>query len=315
MKIAVLDRNALGQDLSVEPLRAFGDVCVYDTTVATQVSAHIGDADVIVVNKVKITADAIRQAPALRLICEFATGYDNIDLTAAREAGVAVCNVPGYSTESVTLFTVATVLALYTHLREYNEVVVSGEYTAGGAPNRLSPAYHELSGKTWGIVGYGNIGKRVGAVAGALGAVVLVNKRTPDPTCRCVDLDTLARESDIITLHCPLTDQTRHMIGAHFLSLMKADAVLVNEARGAVTDEAAVARAIEEGRLGAFGSDVYSEEPLTGTHPLYAVRDRKNVLLTPHAAWGAIEARVRCLSVICENIRSFLSGGQSNRVV
>ena len=244
----------------------------------------------------------------------FATGFDNIDISAARERGVAVCNVPGYSTESVALFTVSKVLALATHLREYSEFVRSGEYTASGVPNRLVPVYHELCGLTWGIVGYGAIGRAVGRIAGALGANVIVNKRTPVSDAECVGIEELCQRSDIITLHCPLNDGTREIINEKTLSMMKKSAILVNEARGAVVCERAVTDAVKAGRIAGFGCDVYSKEPFGKEHPYNEILDCDNVVFTPHAAWGAYEARVRCIIIILDNIKAFLDGKISNRV-
>ncbi len=314
MKIVILDKRSMGEDISENPLKAFGEVVVYGATAPEELHARIADAEVVVLNKVKLNREAFAAAKKLRLVCEFATGYDNIDLAAAREHGVAVTNVPGYSTESVALYTMATVLSLYTHMREFNEYVRSGAYTASGVPNLLVPVYHELAGKTWGIVGCGNIGRRVAEIAKAFGTRVLVNKRTPVEDLVCVDIETLCRESDIITVHCPLNEQTRHLINKERLALMKPTAILYNAARGAVLNEADVADAILTGKIGAFGSDVYSLEPMPADHPFQQIKDMKNVLLTPHAAWAAVEARERCLSIICENIAAFLSGERKNRV-
>ena len=314
MKIVILDKKSMGDDISDAPLEAFGEVVVYGATAPEELHARLADAEVVVLNKVKLNADAFAAAKKLRLVCEFATGFDNIDLAAAREHGVAVTNVPGYSTESVALYTMATVLSLFTHMREFNEYVRSGAYTASGVPNLLVPVYHELAGKTFGIVGCGNIGRRVAEIAKAFGARVLVNKRTPVEDLACVDIETLCRESDIITVHCPLNEGTRHLINKKRLALMKPTAVLYNAARGAVLNEADVADAVLAGQIGAFGSDVYSAEPMPADHPFQRIKDMKNVLLTPHAAWAAVEARERCLSIICENITSYLEGGRKNRV-
>ena len=314
MKIVVLDRDSIGLDTPLEGLHRFGDVTVYDKTGPSELSDRVSDADCIILNKVKITEEVICSAKNLKLICIFATGYDNVDISAARRYGVGVCNVPGYSTDSVALFTVANVLALYTHLREYNAYVTSGEYSASGIPNKLVPVYHEITGKTWGIVGLGNIGKAVARVAEALGARVIANKRTPTDEYECVDVDTLCRESDIITIHCPLNDESREMINKRRISMMKKDVVVVNEARGAVVNERDIADAIKTGMIGAFGSDVYSQEPFTTDHPFYEIKDFCNVLFTPHAAWGSYESRKRCIGIICDNISSYLSGGRSNRV-
>lgn len=314
MNIAVLDYDSMGHDISMSPVGELGNVTVYNTTAPDEVIEHIRDAEILIVNKVRLTRDALKCAPQLRLICEFATGYDNIDLDAAREQGIAVCNVPAYSTESVALFTLATTLALVTHLREYNNYVTSGEYASSGRPNRLVPAYHELAGLTWGILGCGSIGGRVAEIASAFGMQVLVHQRRTHPRYPTVDLDTLCRTSDILSIHCPLNSSTRGIIDMARLSLMKPSAIVVNEARGAVVNEADVARAISDGRIAAFGADVYSIEPFDEGHPYNAIKGLPNVLLTPHAAWGAVEARERCLRVIAENIRVYLSGGSQNRV-
>ena len=314
MKLTVLDKATIGDDLDISPLRAFGELAVYDETKPCQIGERIRDSHVVLINKVRLGEEQLKDARELRLICVFATGFDNIDVSYARAHGIAVCNVPAYSTESVTLLTVSTALALCTHLREYTRFVASGDYTKEGNPNRLTPVFHEIAGKTWGIVGAGHIGTRVGEIAEALGARVLVHQRHAHPRFPTVDMDTLCRESDILSLHCPLNDATRHIVDARRLSLMKPTAILVNEARGAVTDEQAVACAIEDGRLGAFGADVYSKEPFDTDHPFYRIKSRDNVLLTPHTAWGAYEARERCLTVVCSNIEAFLAGERQNRV-
>ena len=314
MKITVLDRTAMGMDISLEQLERFGEVTVFDSTSACNVAERISESDVIILNKVKITRDVIEASRKLKLICVFATGYDNIDIVAAKEKGIAVCNVPGYSTDSVVLFTMANVLALFSGLYEYNSFVKSGEYTESGVPNRLTPVFHELSGKVWGIVGLGNIGKAVARAAEALGAHVIATKRTPIEGYECVDIDELCRRSDIITLHCPLNEGTRHIINSDRIGLMKNSVIIVNEARGAVVNEEDIAEAVISGRIAAFGSDVYSVEPFDETHPFNAIKSKSNVLLTPHAAWGAYEARVRCLDIICDNILAFVNGKTLNRV-
>lgn len=314
MLINVLDRASMGFDLSFDSLKKFGDVVVYDSTSAEELEERSKNADVLVLNKIKITKEIIENSKNLKLICVFATGFDNIDVGAAREKGIGVCNVPAYSTDSVTLFTVANVLALFSHLTEYRKHVASGKYTAEGKANALTPVYHEMRGKVWGIIGFGNIGRAVAKVAEALGAKVIVNKRNPVDDYECVDIDTLCKRSDIITVHCPLNNSTRNLINEERLAIMKPDVVLVNEARGAVLDEAAVANAIKAGKIGAFGCDVYSAEPFDKKHPYTEIADMDNVCLTPHSAWGAYEARVRCLDVICKNIESFVDGKSLNRV-
>jgi glycerate dehydrogenase len=207
------------------------------------------------------------------------------------------------------------VLSASTNLTAFRRAVADGTYSGGNVQNILTPVYHELCGKTWGIIGYGGIGQKVGAVAEALGCRVVINKRKPIDGVECLSLDALLAVSDIVTLHVPLTDKTRGMIGKRELSLMKDGAFLVNVARGAVLDEEAVADAVESGKLGFFGCDVYSTEPMPASHPYFRIKDRENVCLTPHMAWGAYEARERCMNEIYKNIRAFLEGEKRNRIV
>ncbi len=315
MKIVVLDASTLGDDLSLAPLAALGELVVYNTTTPEELPARIADCDVAVQNKVRITAEALASAKNLRIISEAATGYDNIDLDAAAARGIAVCNVPGYSTPSVVQLTLSMVLSLATHLPAYAAYVADGSYSRGNAANRLVPVYHELAGKTWGVVGYGGIGRGVADVARALGCDVIYTRNAPDGDPACVSLDELCRRANIITLHTPLTPKTRGMIGKRELSLMKPDTILVNVARGAVTDEAAIARAVLDGRLLGFGCDVYSTEPFREGHPFSALLGHPCVCLTPHMAWGSYEARSRCLATMVENIKAYYRGERKNRVV
>ena len=315
MKITVLDRNSLGMDTPLESLYNFGELEIYDSTDETNIYERITDSEVLIINKVKITESVILAAKKLKLVCVFATGFDNIDICAAKKNNVAVCNVPGYSTDSVALFTIATTLALVAHLKEYNNFVSSGEYSVSGTPNRLVPVYHEIKGKTWGIIGLGNIGRAVARVAEAFGARVIANKRTPVEDYECVDIDTLCRESDIITIHCPLNDESRNLISKEKIELMKENVIIVNEARGAVINDADIVDAIKAKKIAAFGSDVYTTEPFSCDHPFYEIKNYDNVLLTPHAAWGSYESRARCISIICDNIESYVRGDKKNRVV
>jgi glycerate dehydrogenase len=314
MKIVVLDGATLGEDLSLSPLSSVGEVTVYKTSTAEEVIERIGDADVVVINKIKMNDTNLDYAKSLKLICLAATGYDNVDLDACRRRGIGVANVVGYSTHSVSQVALSLALSLYTHIPEYSTYVKDGSYTKSGVANRLTPVYHELCGKTWGVVGLGNIGRQVARCARIMGCRVLAYKRTPDEEFECVSLERLCRESDIISLHLPLSDSTRGIIDEEHIALMKRDAVLINVARGAVTDEEAVTKAIEENRIGAFGTDVYSTEPFSENHPFCRILDKENVLFTPHMAWGAYEARERCLSEIVKNIEAFKEGKERNRV-
>jgi glycerate dehydrogenase len=314
MKIVVLDAATLGEDISLAPLAALGELTVYQHTRPEELAARIADCDVTVQNKVRLDRAAFQAAKNLKVVAELATGYDNIDLAAAREHGVAVCNVPGYSTPSVVQLTVAMALSLATHLPAYRAHVASGAYSTGGVANKLTPVYHELAGKTWGVVGYGDIGRQVGEVARALGCRLLVCRKTRSAKEYCVDIDTLCREADIISLHTPLSDSTRGLINRERLAMMKDGVMLINVARGAVTDEAAVADALLSGKLGGLGIDVYSQEPFSEEHPFYAIKDDPRVCMTPHMAWGSFEARTRCLATVAENIRAFYAGEYKNRV-
>lgn len=311
-KIVVLDAGTLGDDLSLIPLEAEGEVTVYRVSPPETVRERITGADAVILNKVKIGEDQLPDEGAPGIICVAATGFDNIDLEACRRHGVAVANVRGYSSESVMQVTVGLVLSLITHLPAYCAATADGSYTRGGNANMLAPSYHEIAGLTWGVVGAGRIGSRVADVARALGCRVLTNRRHPDGVS--VDLETLLRESDIVTVHTPLTPETRGLIGEAEIALMKDGVIFVNMARGAVTDETAVAAAVEAGKIGALGCDVYSAEPFPESHPYYAIRDRENVLLTPHMSWGAYEARARCLSEMILNMRAFFAGEERNRV-
>lgn len=309
-----MDADTLGNDIDLLGFNDLGSTEVYGNTSPSQVADRIKDSDVVVINKVKLNSENLAEAKSLKLICVAATGYDNIDIEYCKKRGIQVSNVIGYSTRSVAQVTVSTVLDLATHIREFNSYVVSGKYTDSGVANKVAPVYYELAGKTWGIVGLGNIGKAVARVAEAFGCEVIACKRTNDPEFVCVSLEELCRKSDIISIHTPLTPETRGMIGKAELGLMKPGVILYNAARGAVTDEEAVAEAIESGVIAAFGSDVYSMEPFPKDHPMYRIKERENVLLTPHMAWASYEARTRCIEEMQENIRCFQKGEKRNAV-
>ena len=260
MKICVLDAATLGEDLDLSPLFAVGDVTLYHTTPPHLVRERIAGQDVAVINKIKINAETLPVGEDVpRLVCVCATGYDNIDLDECRRRGIAVSNVVGYSTESVTQVTVGLVLSLVTHLPAYVASTADGSYTNSGCANRLIPTYREISGMTWGVLGAGKIGSRVAEVARALGCRVLTCRRHPDD--QSVDLNTLLAESDIITIHTPLTPETRGLIGREALAVTKSGVIIVNMARGAVTDEVALTDAVLSGHIGGLAADVFSVEP------------------------------------------------------
>ena len=315
MKIVFLDAATIGYDVDLSLFEKHGELKVYETTTQEEFVDHVGDSDVIIINKLKVGRQNLPACKNVKLVCVAATGFDNIDTEYCKENGIAVCNVVGYSTQNVAQLTVSMVLSLICHLTEYNRSVADGSYTRGGVANILTPVYHEIYGRTWGIVGYGNIGKQVGVVAKALGCKVLVYKRTPIEDEECVDIDTLCKESDIISVHTPLNDGTRGLISRERIAMMKNDAILVNVARGAVCDEEALADAILENKLGGVGIDVYSKEPFGNDHPCARIAGKDNVILTPHMAWGSFEARQRCCNEMAMNIESFIKGERRNRIV
>lgn len=315
MKIVILDKSTLGEDIDLTPIYNLGECTEYPTTPLEQVSERVKDAQVVVTNKIKLNATTLAGAENLKLICVAATGYDNIDTAYLKEKGVALCNVPGYSTDSVAQVTVSMALSLVTHLNVYCDFVRSGEYSESGVANKLSPVYHEVSSMTWGILGGGAIGSAVAKVARALGCRVLVCRRKQEGDFPLADIDTLCRESDILSIHLPLSDSTRGILTKERIESMKKNAVIVNTARGAVTDEKALAEAIKEGKIGALGIDVYSVEPFGEDHPFYEIKDYSNVCLTPHMGWGSAEARARCVRMMAENIAKFYDGEFYNRIV
>ena len=318
MKITVLDAATLGSDASLQPFYQIGEVNLFQNTSADKVAERIAESDVVCVNKIKLNESNLKGS-SVRLICVAATGYDNIDTEYCQKHGIALCNVPGYSTYAVAQLTVAMALSLVGHLAEYRDYVHSGVYSRSSVANALTPVWHELNGQTWGIVGFGNIGKQVAKVASAFGCKVLACRRNQvdneDTDVEYVDIDTLCKRADVISLHIPLTEQTRGLISAERIAMMKRSAILINTARGAVTDEAALAAAILENRLGGIGIDVFSKEPFGTDHPYHTILDKDNVILTPHTAWGALEARNRVIVEMAHNIQSFYNGENRNRIV
>lgn len=314
MKIVFLDTLAIGEDMDLDLFSTLGELCLYERSSADDVGERIVDCDVVITNKVKLDENNLSAAKNLKLICVTATGYDNIDIKYAREHGIGVCNVVGYSSASVAQVTVGMVLSLVNRENEYRMSVSSGEYSSRGVANILSPTYHEIEGMTWGIIGYGNIGKRVADVARALGCRVLVNRKHGTSDDENTDIDTLCRECDIITLHTPLNEETRGLINSKRISMMRDGVILVNVARGAVTDEYAVAEAVKSGKIVGFACDVYSVEPFPAEHPFYLLRNQSNVIMTPHMAWGAREARLRLCDEVKKNIISYFNGEIRNRV-
>jgi glycerate dehydrogenase len=288
---------------------------VHPYTEADQVRARVAGAQVVVSNKVVLDSAAIAAAPDLRLICVAATGTNNVDLEAARARGITVCNVRDYATAAVSQHVFALILALTTRLSAYQRDVAEGRWQESRQFCILDHPIRELEGLTLGIIGYGVLGQGVARAAQAFGLKVAVAESLVSPG-RDPDRWPLARllaESDIISLHCPLTEHTHHLIDADALAAMKSDALLINTARGAIVDNAALARALREGTIGGAGIDVLEQEPPPADHPLLAP-DIPNLIVTPHIAWAAREARQRVVDQVVANIRAYLAGEPRNVV-
>ena len=286
--------------------------------VATQpleTGSRIREADVVVSNKVVLDRAALEQTSQLRLVCVAATGTNNVDLDVARELGIAVANVTGYATPSVVQHVFSLILALTTRLMDYQRAVGAGAWQHSRQFCLLDYPSRELAGLSLGIVGYGELGRAVARVAEAFGMHVLLAQRPGgQPQQGRLPLHELLPRVDVLTLHCPLTAETRNLVGTGELALMKPDALLINTARGGIVDEQALLRALREGRLGGAGIDVLGQEPPRGGSPLLAA-DIPNLIVTPHIAWASRESRQRLLDEVAENIRAFDAGQVRNRVV
>ena len=304
MKIVVLERNSVGTDIEVG-YEEFGEVTYYANTVtAEEVALRVKDADIIVAKNVK-------------LICDFATGFDNCDLAYCSARGIKVANVVDYSTAAVAQHTFTLALSLLEQLNYYDTYVKSGQYSAQDRFSNFDIPYYELEGKTWGIVGMGNIGRKVAKIATAFGCKVIFYSASGNSTCKDyprVDLDTLLTKSDFVSLHCPLTDRTKHLIDEEALNKMQSCAILINVARGAVVDNVALYHALIDGRIKAAGLDVLEQEPLREENPLSKIKDSNKLIITPHLAWASVEARYRCVEEVRKNIKAFINGEDRNIV-
>lgn len=317
MKIVVLERNSVGLDVSVDGIREYGDVTEYPNTTAVDVKEKIRDAEIIVANKAPLSAEALEEAKNVKLICEFATGFDNVDVEYCKSRGIKVANVVNYSTDAVAQHTFALCLYVLEKLHHYDRYVKSGAYAAQERFSNFDIPYTELAGKTWGIVGMGNIGKKVAGIAQAFGCKVVFYSASGNSTCtdyERVDFDTLLAESDFLSLHCPLSDKTRNLIDLDALKKMKKSAILINVARGPVVNDEALYTALSEGYIAGAGLDVTSTEPMKNSNPLSKIMDSDKLIITPHMAWASIEARQRCVSETCKNIEAFLKGENRNIV-
>ncbi len=318
MRIVILERSSVGADVSVEALNAFGEVIIYDNTVTIEeVQERVKDADIVIANKSPLREETLKNASRLKLICEFATGYDNCDLAYCSARGIKVANVRDYCTAMVAQHTFTLALALSQKLFHYDRYVKSGQYSAQARFSHFDLPFYELEGKTWGIVGMGNIGRRVAKIAQALGCRVVFYSITGKSSCReypQVEKETLLSESDFLSLHCPLSELSRNFIDRDALSRMKRSAVLINVARGPVVNNADLWEALEAGEIAAAGLDVLEKEPMEPENPLSRFQDSSRLIITPHLAWASVEARKRCVEETCLNIGAFLRGEERNVV-
>lgn len=317
MKLVVLDGHTLNPgDLSWEPLESFGDLTVYDRTNVEDIISRASDAEIVFTNKTPLSRETLTQLPKLKYIGVLATGYNIVDTKAARELGIEVTNVPTYSTNSVAQFVFALLLALCHHIEQHSDAVHQGEWTRSLDFCFTKSPLIDLEGKTIGIIGYGRIGERVAQIAKAFGMDVLVAEsrsgtRPNGTSVPRVSWERLFAESDVVTLHAPLTDETKEMIDAQTLALMKPTSFLINTGRGGLINEADLAEALNKGGIAGAALDVLSVEPPSATNPLLSA---KNCLITPHIAWATLEARKRLMGITIENLQAFLNGTSINVV-
>lgn len=315
MTIVVLDGFALNPgDLSWEGLKSLGSCEIHDRTAPNELAQRTADKEILLTNKTILNAEAIGSLPGLKYVGILATGTNVVDLQAARERGIPVTNVPAYSTASVAQATIALLLELTHGVGHHAQTVRQGRWSKSADFCYWDQPLIELSGLTLGIVGFGRIGRAVAELAHAFGMSVLVfapNPKAAPPFVRYVDLETLFRQSDVVSLHCPLTPQTQRLVNPERLSWMKASAFLLNSSRGQLVDESALAKALDSGRIAGAGLDVLAVEPPAPDNPLLRAR---NCVITPHFAWASGAARLRLMNLAVENIRAFLNGRLQNLV-
>ena len=315
-KIVILDGKTLG-DISLEKLSEIGEVRYYDTTDISEVKERVREANIVLTNKVILNRENLSEANNLEFIAEVATGFNNIDIEYAKEKGIGVANVAGYSTNAVVQHTFASTLALLDEVTYYDNYVKSGEYSKSGLFTCLDRSYYEIEGKTWGIIGLGNIGKKVAKIAEAFGAKVVYYSTTginSNNDFSRVSFDDLLSKSDIISIHAPLNENTLGLINYEALCKMKNSAILVNMGRGPIVVEEDLARAIDEDRIRGAALDVFEVEPIKINSPLLTMKNKDRIILSPHIAWASVEARERLFNEVVENITAFYNGEIRNRV-
>ena len=317
MKLVILERNSVGTDVNVSCFEKFGEVTCYPNTVAANTSERVKDADIILANKAPLNESTLKDAPNVKLICLLATGFDNVDLAYCKSRGIKVTNVVNYCTSTVAQHTLLLALALSEKIAFYDDYVKSGAYSAQDRFSNFDRTFYDLEGKTWGIIGMGTIGRRVAGLAQAFGCRVIFYSASGKSTCtdyKRVEFDTLLQESDILSLHCPLSDWTRGLINKDAVSKMKETAILVNVARGPVVDTQALYDALVADQIAGAGLDVLEQEPMAKDNPLAQIKDSTKLIITPHMAWASLESRTRLVDEVVKNIEAFLAGENRNVV-
>ena len=317
MKLVILERNSAGTDVDVSCFEKFGEVTCYPNTVAANTAERVKDADIILANKAPLNESTLKDAPNVKLICLPATGFDNVDLAYCRSRGIKVTNVINYCTSTVAQHTLLLALALSEKIAFYDDYVKSGAYSAQDRFSNFDRTFYDLEGKTWGIIGMGTIGRRVAGLAQAFGCRVIFYSASGKSTCtdyERVEFDTLLQESDILSLHCPLSDRTRGLINKDALSKMKKAAILVNVARGPVVDTQALYDALVADQISGAGLDVLEQEPMAKDNPLAQIKDSTKLIITPHMAWASLESRTHLVEEVAKNIEAFLAGENRNVV-
>lgn len=317
MNIVVLEQKSIGEDIDLTIYEKLGSVTYYGNTVTAQVAERVKDADVVIANKAGMNEETLRDAPNVKLICEFATGYDNVDLEYCKKRGILVANVVDYSTAAVAQHTFALALYLLERLPFYDNYVKSGAYAAQDRFSNFDRPFTELDGKTWGIIGLGNIGKRTARIAESFGCHVIyysVTGKNNSTEYERVEFDDLLERSDFVSVHCPLSDLTKNLINLEAMKKMKKTAILINVARGPVVNNRDLYTALTEGEIYAAGLDVLEKEPITEDNPLDKMKDSEKLIITPHMAWASTEARTRLAVEVYKNIEAFQKGERRNIV-
>ena len=317
MKIVLLDAMTLGDDISLEPITLKGECIVYENIDDKDIAKALFDADVCVTNKKLLGEHNLKVCKNLKLICLTATGYNNVDVEYCKKRGIKVRNVPGYCKESVCQHTFALLLSLMESMSYYDNFVKDGSYTKSGLANHLAMPFDEISGKQWGIIGMGGIGREVGKVAQAFGAHVIyapVSGKSRKEDYEEVTLDELFKRSDIISIHSPLNDKTENLVNMDKIKLMKKNAVIINVGRGAIVNSHDLTEAVDSGMIKGTGIDVYPTEPPAKDDPFMNIKHPERFVLTPHIAWASLTARQRCVDVVGENILALIENRGCNDV-